>query len=762
MARARVLLLNAALGPLDYRVDREHEVVPGSIVLAPLGPRQLTGVVWEPERMPSDAEVGDNRLRPLAGVYDLPPIAAPLRRLIEWTANYYLAPPAAVLRMALASASALDGGRTAIEYRLAPGFHKAVRPETVEGLPVPSDSSEEEQGFDRLSPNGGEAGANDIGLRLTPQRAQALARIADRQGLVRELAIAAGVSDGVIRGLVKAGAIEAVEVAVDDPFPEPDAGHDPPALSPEQTAAAASLVEAVAARRFQPFLLDGVTGSGKTEVYFEAVAEAIRQGRQTLVLLPEIALTEPFLRRFAARFGCAPVAWHSDLRQSQRRRAWRAIASGEARVVVGARSALFLPYRALALIVVDEAHETSFKQEDGVMYHARDVAVMRGSFESVPVVLASATPAIETRQMVEIGKYRQLKLPDRYGDATMPAISAVDLLADPPPRGRWLAPTLVRAIEETLARGEQSLLFLNRRGYAPLTLCRTCGHRFQCPNCTAWMVEHRLVRRLQCHHCGHVMPPPRVCPECGEEDSLVACGPGVERIADEVAALFPEARTVIVTSDTIWSPAKAAEFVARMEAGEIDIVVGTQLVTKGYHFPNLTLVGVVDADLGLAGGDLRAAERSFQQIAQVAGRAGRAAKPGTVLVQTHEPNAPVIRALVGGDAESFYAAETAARREAGAPPFGRFAGIIVSSEDLAEAVETARRIGRAAPRVEGMSVFGPAPAPLAMLRGRHRQRLLVHARRALDVQDVIRDWLGALDWPRGARVAVDVDPYSFL
>jgi primosomal protein N' (replication factor Y) len=721
MKRARVLLLNAALGPLDYRVDPEHVVEPGSIVRAPLGPRQLAGVVWEPERMPSEP-VGDNRLRPLLGVYDIPPLGAPLRRLIEWTADYYLAPPAAVLRMALASASALDGGRTIVEYRV----------------------------------------TGHVPPRLTPQRAQALERIGERQGLVRELAIIADVSDGVIRGLVKAGAIEAVEVRVDDPFPTPDPDHAPPALAEEQIAAAATLVKAVDARAFAPFLLDGVTGSGKTEVYFEAVAEALRRDRQTLVLLPEIALTEPFLKRFAARFGCAPVAWHSDLRQSQRRRAWRAIASGEAKVVVGARSALFLPYRALGLIVVDEAHETSFKQEDGVMYHARDVAVMRGRFEEIPVILASATPAIETRQQVALGRYAELKLPGRYGVAQMPEIAAIDLLADPPPRGRWLAPTLVAAIGETLAKGEQTLLFLNRRGYAPLTLCRTCGHRFQCPNCTAWMVEHRLMSRLACHHCGHVMPPPRACPECKEEDSLVACGPGVERIADEVAALFPDARAAVVTSDTLWSPAKAAEFVHRMEAREIDIVIGTQLVTKGYHFPNLTLVGVIDADLGLAGGDLRAAERSFQQIAQVSGRAGRGEKPGRVLVQTHEPKAPVIRALVSGDAESFYAAETEARRVANAPPFGRYAGIIISSEDLNEAIETARMIGRTAPRVEGMHVYGPAPAPLAMLRGRHRQRLLVHARRALDVQDVIRDWLGGLEWPRNVRVAVDVDPYSFL
>ena len=475
-------------------------------------------------------------------------------------------------------------------------------------------------------------------------------------------------------------------------------------------------------------MLDGVTGSGKTEVYFEAVAQALRDGRQALVLLPEIALTEPFLQRFHARFGCEPVAWHSGLRSTQRRRAWRAISSGEARVVVGARSALFLPYAALGLIVVDEAHETSFKQEEGVHYHARDVAVMRGKFEGCPVILASATPAIETRQQVTLGRYAELQLPSRFGLAELPAIEAIDLIANPPERGRWLAPKLVKAMRETLDRREQVLLFLNRRGYAPLTLCRTCGHRFQCPNCTAWMVEHRLTRRLACHHCGHAEPTPRACPECKAEDSLVACGPGVERIADEVIALFPDAKTAVVTSDTIWSPAKAAEFVARMDAGDIDVVVGTQLVTKGYHFPNLTLVGCVDADLGLEGGDLRAAERTFQQIRQAAGRAGRGEKPGQVYIQTHSPTSPVMRALVTGDADAFYAAETEARREANAPPFGRYAAIVVSSEDQPAALETARLIGRAAPEVDGMATYGPAPAPLAMLRGRHRFRLLVHAR----------------------------------
>ena len=720
MNRARVVTLNAALGPLDYRVPDGMHVEPGTVLVAPLGPRQLLGVAWEPERLPTE-EVGDNRLRPIVGTLDVAPIATPLRRLAEWTADYYLAPLASVLRMIMPSSSALEGPRQLTEYRPT-GF-------------VPD--------------------------RMTTQRLKALAALEGRQGTVRELADHAGVSDAVMRGLVNAGALEAVAVEADRPLPCPDPDFAPPELNEEQREAARSLSDGIG-RGFDPVLLDGVTGSGKTEVYFEAIAECLRQGKQALVLLPEIALTEPFLKRFEARFGCAPVAWHSDLRSSQRRRSWRAIASGEAKVTVGARSALFLPYAKLGLIVVDEAHEPSFKQEDGVQYHARDVAVMRAKFEDIPVILSSATPAIETRHMVEIGRYREVTLASRYAGASMPAISAIDLTQDPPPRGRWLAPSLVQELEANLERGEQSLLFLNRRGFAPLTLCRHCGHRFQCPNCTAWMVEHRLMHRLACHHCGHVMPPPKACPECGEEDSLVACGPGVERIADEVAALFPEARTAIVTSDTIWSPARAAEFVAAMDAGAIDIVVGTQLVTKGYHFPNLTLVGVVDADLGLAGGDLRAAERSFQQIQQVAGRAGRGDKPGRVLVQTHDPEAPVIFALVSGDAPGFYAAETEARRDAAMPPFGRLAAIIVSAEDSSEADKVARRIGHAAPQVEGMAVFGPAPAPLAMLRGRHRQRLLVHASRSLDVQDVIRDWLAKLDWSAKVRVSVDVDPYSFL
>ncbi len=721
MNRVRCLVLNAALGPLDYKVPEGLRVEPGSVVECPLGPRTVIGIVWEAERLPG-TEVPAEKLRPLRGILPVPPLSAPLRRLIEWTADYYVASLAGVARMALSSGGALKGPATTTEYRL------------TGGLPE----------------------------RMTPQRQAAIDALDGEQANIRELSGIAGVSEGVLRGLVNQGVLEPVEVDCDRPYDTARPDFVQVDLSADQQAVSDVFSAAVRKRDFAPFLLDGVTGSGKTETYFEPVAEALRMGRQVLVLLPEIALTENFLHRFEERFGAAPILWHSSLKSTERRRAYRAVCEGSAQVVVGARSALYLPFAKLGLIVVDEAHETSFKQEDGVRYNARDVAVMRGHFEKVPVILASATPALESLQMAESGIYEKVDLPSRFGGAELPAIELIDLTEEKPPQGMWLAQRLVDGIEERLERGEQSLLFLNRRGYAPLTLCRNCGFRYQCPNCSAWLVEHRFTRRLACHHCGHEAPAPQACTECGEPDCLVACGPGVERIADEVAERLPQARVFVATSDTLNSPGRAAEFIAAVEAREIDVIVGTQLVTKGFHFPELTLVGVVDADLGLEGGDLRAGERTYQQVAQVAGRAGRGSKPGEVLIQTRHPEAPVIAALAAGDRDAFYSAETEMRREAGAPPFGRWASIIISSEDDGEAREAANRLGAFRPDVADCMILGPAPAPMALLRGRYRYRFLINARRSVQLQHVIRRWLTQVDHPAGVRVAVDIDPYSFV
>ncbi|MGH7103809.1 MAG: replication restart helicase PriA [Acetobacteraceae bacterium] len=560
-----------------------------------------------------------------------------------------------------------------------------------------------------------------------------------------------------LRGFRPAGARQKPGEA----WPAADPTHPGPALSASQERAAARLAEA-AAGGFSVTLLDGVTGSGKTEVYLEAIGAALGAGRRVLVLLPEIALSAQWLERFERRFGAPPMIWHSELTPRRRRLTWAAVAAGEARVVVGARSALFLPFPALGLVVVDEEHEATFKQDEGVTYHARDMAVVRARFAGAPAILVSATPSLETLVNAERGRYRRVTLPVRHGGARLPEVDAIDLRRTPPDRGRFLSAPLRQALAETLGAGEQALLFLNRRGYAPLTLCRHCGHRMECPNCAAWLVEHRRVGVLQCHHCGHTLPTPPLCPGCGKEAGLTPVGPGVERITEEVAELLPAARRLIMASDTLAGP-EAAEAAGRaITTRTIDLIIGTQIVAKGWHFPHLTLVGVVDADLGLAGGDLRAGERTFQLLQQVAGRAGRAEAPGRVLLQTWCPEHPVMRALAGGDPEGFMQAEAAERRPGHWPPFGRLAAIIVSALTAEVADQAAGALGRAAPTGAGITVLGPAPAPLARLQGRHRRRLLLKTARHIPPQPLLRAWLAATRLPCRARVKIDIDPISFL
>lgn len=545
-------------------------------------------------------------------------------------------------------------------------------------------------------------------------------------------------------------------------FAGADPGFAPPVLSAPQTAAAASLMDVVRAREFSVTLLDGVTGSGKTEVYMEAVAQNLRNRRQALVLLPEIALSVQFLDRFTRRFGVAPAIWHSELTPAVRRETFRAVAQGGADVVVGARSALFLPFPDLGLVVVDEEHESAFKQEDGVMYNARDMAVVRARLSAAACVLASATPSLESVENAARGRYKRLDLPARHGGAVLPKVLAVDLRQHPPERGMFLSPVLLEGVRAALARGEQALLFLNRRGYAPLTLCRHCGHRMACPNCTAWLVEHRARARLICHHCDYGAALPPQCPACEAAQSFVPIGPGVERIAEEAASAFPAARLLVMTSDAIAGPKEAQVAANAILAGEVDIIIGTQMVAKGWHFPNLTMVGVVDADLGLGGGDLRAGERTVQMLHQVAGRAGRAQAPGQVMLQSYAPEHPVIAALLSGDLPAFLAQEAAQRRPGHWPPYGRLVALIVSSADEKLADASARALLRSAPHGPGIEVLGPAPAPFALLRGRFRKRLLLKAARGVAVQEMVRGWLARTEISRAVRVDVDIDPVSFM
>jgi primosomal protein N' (replication factor Y) len=616
--------------------------------------------------------------------------------------------------------------------------------------------------FDPPAPRYGVRLAGPPPERMTPARARVLA--AANNGLIwvkSSLAEAASVSPGVIDGLVDSGALIA------EPLPD---WHDIPldltrrraTLTKEQAEAARDLL-ANTSDGFAVSLLDGVTGSGKTEVYFEAIAAALSRGKQVLVLMPEIALTSQFIARCQERFGARPAEWHSGVSAPLRGRIWRAVAETKAKLVVGARSALFLPFPDLGLIVVDEEHDQSYKQEERVSYQARDMAVVRGSLGGCPVVLSSATPSIESLVNASQGRYRHIRLGVRYKAAGLPAIAAIDMRANPPERGRWLSPVLVDAVAATLSRGEQALLFLNRRGYAPVTLCRKCGFKFECPNCSAWLVEHRFRRRLECHHCGTFVPIPETCPNCGAEHSLVPCGPGVERIAEEVAELFPEARRVLLSSDLTPSISDLRQTLREIEEREVDVVIGTQLVAKGHHFPGLALVGVVDGDLGLAQADPRAAERTFQLLNQVTGRAGREAVTGHGLIQTYMPEHPVIAALVSGDRDKFFEREIEARREATLPPFGRLASLLVSAGARDAAESYARAVALAAPPAAKIQVLGPAEAPLSVIRGRHRYRLLVKAAREADLQAYLRLWLSQVPKAKGdVRLAVDVDPYSFL
>ena len=706
----------------SYRVPEGLELAPGDVVSAQLGARAMSGVVWAENTTPNPRF--DNRLKDIKDKLDIPPLRSELRKFVEWVSDYTLASRGMVLRMCLRRAEHLGPAREKVGVQL----------------------------------------SGDAPKRMTAARNRVLKLLAD--GVPRaksEAAHEAGVSAGVIDGLIDEGALATLVLPPDPIAIAPDPGHQLPEFTDAQRTAANELRKIVDSGGYSVTLIDGVTGSGKTEVYFEAVAETLRRGRQILILMPEIALTAQFLDRFSARFGVPPAEWHSQLSPRKRARTWSGLAAGDIKVVVGARSALFLPYADLGLIVVDEEHDPAYKQEDGVRYHARDMAVVRAHEAKIPIVLASATPSVETEVNARRGRYRRLHLPERFGGSHLPAIEAIDLRFEGPPRGRFIAPRLAAAVKSALERKEQALLFLNRRGYAPLTLCNACGHRLSCPNCDAWLVDHRVRRRLVCHHCGFSMPPPDKCPKCQAADSFVAVGPGVERLEQEAAELFPDARILVLSSDLVESVERLRSELDDVAQGRFDIVIGTQLVAKGHHFPNLNLVGIIDADLGLANGDPRAAERTFQLLHQVVGRAGREEGRGFGLLQTHQPEHPVMKALIAQDREAFYSAEIAAREKLGYPPFGRLASLLISGADKHAAESHARKIATCAPRDERVRVFGPAEAPLALVRGRFRFRLLVKSPRAFDLSAYLREWLALVPKSKGTlKLEVDIDPQSFL
>lgn len=725
MKVASVLIPLPVHEAFDYEVPDGLTLSRGDQVAVPLGPRLMRGIVSEVR----ETTGSNRRLKAIDSRLNDPRLPSGTVDFVEWAARWTLSPPGEM------AATALKGLRA----------------------PRPRPERRVQRVGDRMPG------------RATPRRAAVLKVLGDRTLPAADLARAAGVSSGVVKGLIEDGVLEIVEIAAEAAFAAPDPHHAPATLNPDQTAAAAAIASATAAGGFAAFLLDGVTGSGKTEAYLEAAARTLKAdpAAQVLILLPEIALTQDLIARIAARFGAAPAEWHSGVAPPRRRIVWEAVVAGRCNILVGARSALFLPYPNLKLIVVDEEHDGSFKQEDGLVYHGRDLAVARARIEGATVVLASATPSLETLWNAQGGRYRWLKLRARHGAAALPQIGLLDLRQSPPDPQTWLSQPLREAIADTLMRGEQTLLFLNRRGYAPVVLCRACGHRLTAPDTDSWLVEHRYTGRLVCHLTGFSMARPKHCPSCGAEDSLVSVGPGVERVEEEVRLLFPQARTAVFSSDTVPDAKSARALIQTMKDGDVDILVATQAAAKGHNFPNLTLVGVVDADLGLRGGDLRAAERTFQLLTQATGRAGRPsasghARPGRAILQTWTPDHPVLTALAAGDRDAFVEAEMAEREAASLPPHGRLAAIILSGIDAGAVERVAQALAQNIPNAERLEVYGPADAPLALIRGRRRKRLLVRADRDVDLQGFLRAWLHRVKVPSSVRLTVDVDPYNFL
>lgn len=709
--------------PFDYKI--EGEAVLGELVRVPFGREVHVGVVWKKGK---SSNLDESKIKPIMERINFPPLSAELRKFIEFVSGYNMAFAGQVLKMVLSVRQVFDDPKMTVLYELS---GKTLAEAKLKN----SDARWRVMDF----------------LKFAPFNRQ-------------DIAAGAGVGQSVIKAMIDAGVLRPVLIEDKKEFEKPNAAYKKVNLTDEQKEAAVQLVGEIG-NGFNITLLDGVTGSGKTEVYFEAVARALELGQQVLILVPEIGLTSQWLGRFERRFGVKPAKWHSALGNRERIDTWKAVIEGRAKVLVGARSALFLPYQNLGLIVVDESHDQSFKQEDAVNYQGRDMAIVRAKYEQIPIILSTATPDLETVVNVEEGKYDIVELKSRFAAAVLPEIKIIDLKQDKPVRGSWgvswLAPTLANALKENLERQEQSMLFLNRRGYAPLVICRDCGHRIQCPHCTAWLTEHRRVGNLVCHHCGYVTPIPKECPECHSETGLTACGPGVERVAEEVKFRFPTARVKILSSDITTNFAEVSQVIHEMEEGNVDILIGTQILAKGHHFPSLTLVGIVDADLGLMGSDLRASERTFQLLSQVAGRAGRGEKKGTVYLQTLYPENAVLQALVENNREKFLALEKKTRRLLKMPPFGKLAAVIVSGPNQEETEKTALWLGQTAPNNEFVSTLGPAPAPIFMLRNKFRYRLLLKTAKNIRIQDVLRDWLKRIKIPGRVRVEVDIDPYSF-
>ena len=734
-----VLLIGPFNDTFDYLIEENiNEISPGQIVLAPFRQRKVVGIIVSE----GSKTVSKSKLKTVIDIYELDPIPLPTIDLISFLANWNCVYKGLVLKMVLSPLEAI----------ISPQYNKVYKYNLEDGLSIDSIDNK----------------------KLRSKRKLVLDALVNSDKEVYETFLIQdiGVSKTILKDMVNKNLIVEKLIKIKPDFSKNfiksndiKKENDKP-LNEHQKNAVDKINKSIKKNETDCFLLDGVPGSGKTETYFETVQTCLDERKQVLILLPEIALTPDWQKRFYNKFNFNPLVWHSDISKKKRKEIWLSALSGTAGVIVGARSALMIPISKLGLIVVDEEHEPAFKQEENVRYNARDMAVYRANRSSASIVLASATPSLETFYNMRMGKYIHLTLPKRATGADMPDIKLLDLKLHPPQKGNWISPLLINQIQDKLLKKEQTLLFLNRRGYAPLRVCNSCGNKVKCINCETWLVEHRLDNLLTCHHCGYSKHISNICEVCGNKDQMKSCGPGVERIEEEVQRLFPEAKSITLSSDTMKNQNLLTNAIEQIKNSEVDIIIGTQMVAKGHDFPKLKLVGIIDGDIGLSGGDLRASERSFQLLQQVAGRSGRHTAgtndKGIVYLQTFDTENPIIKAIAQNNRDDFFEKELISRKNANMPPYGRLAAIILSSKFESNLDSFSSDISRLAPSFKNVKIFGPAPAPMYFLRGKYRRRFLIKSDKTVNIQKVLIDWTKKINKPSNINLNIDIDPFSFM
>jgi len=703
--------------PFTYSSEEKLDI--GTIVKVSFGKRELYGVVWEAdkiEKKPDNIKIksiievvgeGKDYILPKDMVY-----------FIKWISDYYLMPLGLVLKASLKQQFFQKKSRASYVLKINPKHQAKI--------------TEKQK----------------IVLEEFKQN-----KIIDKRSLITKT----GISNSIISRMIKNEILIEEEAHENITKINLDTKIE---LNSDQLKASRALVKST--KNNEVVLLDGITGSGKTEVYLSAVNEILHQGDQVLILLPEITLTHDFVHNLKKRYKYQIAEWNSSLTENQRRNIWFGVLNKEIKLIIGARSSLFLPFKKLGLIIVDEEHDQSYKQEDGIIYNARDMAILKSKQLNIACILSTATPSVESYDNVLQNKFQRTSLKNRFHGTQLPSIKFIDMRKADKIKESFLPVEIVEDIKANYERGEQSLLFLNRRGYSPLSICSKCGVRVDCPNCDTWLVLHKNNSQYICHKCGHTEDTNKECKSCHSQNTIVPSGRGIERVDEEIARIFPEIKRMIFSSDYLNNPTDILSALEKIKNNEIGLIIGTQLVSKGYNFPNLTYVGVLDGDFGLELSDIRSAERTYQILNQVAGRAGRMKEDSVVKILTHMPEHPIIQSITNNQKEDFYNTELAIRKSAGMPPFSRLASIIISSSDKVLLLDYVRRLDKLKNTPKNIDVFGPIEAPLSKLRKKYRMRFLIRSPKNSHIQFYIERWLKTLKINPKIRVVVDVDPYNFL